>query len=552
MTLTAQAVVDSLATHAAAVRRQRNSLSRVHKLPTELLTDIFEITLNLTLDGTFEDLLTSRYQRLLKLSSVSTAWNNVINHTPALWSIVDEYCPKRLLPTILQRSGKYPLEITSTSMPESVVYSEFHIQMTNHMRRWRTARITVVDGQELPPAALHGPAPLLETLELAVMSPLADDPVLELRPDSFPKLCHIRLIGVPVRDWRFSGFTGLRSLTIGNTLPSGPSSQEILEILGMNPRTETVHIYGLRETSGALSAAGRPPIVLGRLRTLVLQSLLPPHFDALLQSIHAPACSCIRIGCSYPNRPTTFTLGLSLQPFITILTPSLLTSSELVLRLGPSTVSFGTRRARFSGSFDLRLAGIAPLRPLEWLIAAFKHVLAVKPITVDLEEDFDAADEAHRSLLWSLDSMAVLNVKLGVLGIDELLADLAKQTSTGDGTYKWAVPHLRKLIIETSYFNAFGMLRMVESRYGRGSSGGRVGIPVPFERLAFPSLTANVLEEVRNIVGRGNVSCGRLYSDDEGDDSDSEADLASDEEVRIYLDTFLERIGILTRLFSHV
>lgn len=529
MTLTAQAVVDSLATHAAAIRRQRNSLSRVHQLPAELLTNIFEIAINLTLDGFVDDLVTSRYQRLLKLASVSTVWNTVINHTPSLWSIVDDWCAIRLLPVVLRRSGEYPLEIRSSSMPGAIVDPDFHVQMAGHIHRWRTARITVVNSHELPSTAFRGPAPYLETLELAIMRPQVEDPALELHADNLPKLRHLRLVGVSLCGWTSSRITGLRSLAIGTPLPSGPSVQDVLEILSSNPLLERVNIYGLKGTPRLPPGSDCHPIVLGHLRTLNLQSLPPHHFDSLLRHIHAPICSSIRIVCSYPERPITFTLGPFLEPFITTLSSFLLDSSELQLRLGPSSLRFDAGMSPFNGVFNLELKGIPSLQPLQWLTAAFRNVLAVKSIKVDLEDGFNIADEAHRSLLWSLDGVTELEVKLGVRGINRLLQGLGRQTSASDGTPKWPLPHLQKLIIEPSEFNAFDMLRMVESRYGRESSGGHTATPDPFERLAFPSLTANVLEEVRNIVGRRNVSCGRLYSDSE---ADSDVDLMSDE-VRI-------------------
>ena len=99
---TPDSIVRALRERITVAHREHNSLSSIHKLPSELLANIFMLALK-TRSGRFRD--------LHRFSSVSSTWNSVIRHTPALWATMTSVDSGALIKRALKLSQNAPLTI---------------------------------------------------------------------------------------------------------------------------------------------------------------------------------------------------------------------------------------------------------------------------------------------------------------------------------------------------------------------------------------------------------------------------------------------------------
>ncbi|KIO16056.1 hypothetical protein M407DRAFT_48920, partial [Tulasnella calospora MUT 4182] len=80
----------------------RNSLVPIHRLPTELLIDIFYASLETN---------SNRFRGLKTIASVAWLWHNIVKWVPELWAVLESRTPAEHLPIFLRRAGNFPLRI---------------------------------------------------------------------------------------------------------------------------------------------------------------------------------------------------------------------------------------------------------------------------------------------------------------------------------------------------------------------------------------------------------------------------------------------------------
>ncbi|KAG8897373.1 hypothetical protein FRB99_008198, partial [Tulasnella sp. 403] len=119
-----------------AAKKRRNSLPSIHRLPTEILVEIFN---SVAKDGRFY-----YYRWLGKLSLVCKLWATIIDQSPALWTEFDQYDP-RLVDKIIAKSGNCSLSLCVSSSSQRGRYLLERLLPIAY--RWKTADF-IMDAQD--------------------------------------------------------------------------------------------------------------------------------------------------------------------------------------------------------------------------------------------------------------------------------------------------------------------------------------------------------------------------------------------------------------------
>lgn len=503
LALTRTAVDRLLKNHVSRIHHDRNSVSLIHKLPTELLVHIIQLSI-VSSTHNFDK---SRYEKLQILSRVSSAWHAVIVDTPPLWSIIEDSDGAMVNSISLQRSAQHPLVVISKEAgppaSSSVFRPSFLAQAGRHIYRWASLKINASSSASFDCEELTSPAPILERLTVVVSEGPASDKAPDLFSGDAPRLLHVNLEGLGLRNWDTPILSRLKSLRLAGRSYPAPSLKQVLAILSNSPLLEKLELKSILSITQAETApdATSSPILLQHLADLRLRELSAPILEALLTNIRAPVCSRTRLYCSYSygDEPTSFTLGQALQTFLPEnITPILLLSGDITLRLGVKTCTLSASSA--TGVFELGLGKVTSTRPLQWIADTLKEVVKSKGIEIFLETGFDIADEEVTSILWTLCSLTKLNVAPHISNVNILLDTLSRP--------EWIFPKLRTLRIEADAFDEFAALRMVETRYGRRFSTApdvTPALPQPFEMLVFRNIENNVWAQVKSIVGQDRI-----------------------------------------------
>ncbi|TFK60837.1 hypothetical protein BDN72DRAFT_850214, partial [Pluteus cervinus] len=140
----------------------RNTLAPIMSLPPELLIDIF---MKIRVGGrTFTERHRSR--TTLFLSSVCSAWKDIILGSSKMWSVIDILHPEAVL-AFLERSKQADLVINLREIDEQNYLCVGHI--FHHLPRIRSLRLHGNWGEgpvEFPPSSWDTPAPILTALDI--------------------------------------------------------------------------------------------------------------------------------------------------------------------------------------------------------------------------------------------------------------------------------------------------------------------------------------------------------------------------------------------------
>ncbi|KDQ14662.1 hypothetical protein BOTBODRAFT_338029 [Botryobasidium botryosum FD-172 SS1] len=261
----AQQVLDAATWLVAEIRSRRNQLSPIHRLPNEAISTIFELAKYDAKDPTVHSRALFRLdtqkpvQALLKMSSVSRLWRDIIRGCPTLWATLPPPSAPELLELFLARSKTVPLEIASiivaTKEPLLPSYSALLLPNFGRLRICALKFSQIFQAEDIASFLCSTPAPELEILELYRGEKGMDhresaSKSLQLPHPPFagcmPRLRHLKLreICVPLNA---SALCGLVTFYLCYVECREPDSlQQLLHILELSPRLEMLRLHGLK------------------------------------------------------------------------------------------------------------------------------------------------------------------------------------------------------------------------------------------------------------------------------------------------------------------
>ncbi|KDQ21066.1 hypothetical protein BOTBODRAFT_327605 [Botryobasidium botryosum FD-172 SS1] len=259
------------------LRYRRNQLCPIHRLPNEIMSLIFEISVIS---------YHNRCRHVFSIASVSRFWRTIALGTPRIWCRTEwpDYKSEKIVETFLSRSKDVPLHITFNSAVEWFNPTPYFTHVSRHINRWKTCSIWYTDDDENLENItdfLHAPAPILRELYLCRGSPGwdsdADEDFLRDRPlfaGVTPQLCTLSLSGtfIPMDS---PIYTGLTSLSLSSIAFGGPRAiSQLLSALGGSPGLQVLKLQFL-EFSVSFSSTDVldnrvPAVTLSHLRELNL------------------------------------------------------------------------------------------------------------------------------------------------------------------------------------------------------------------------------------------------------------------------------------------
>ncbi|KAF8066681.1 hypothetical protein FPV67DRAFT_1201988 [Lyophyllum atratum] len=143
------------------LRRRRNALSLVSRLPAEILCRIFEIARDQ------DETQYTNPQMCISISQVCSSWRNTAMQFQGMWNCIYEHYKPQWVGELLVRSGTAPLRVSLTGYKESVfplVFANAGNQRFQELSLWDLSPLEF--GTHCR-SIFGGHAPLLETLLIA-------------------------------------------------------------------------------------------------------------------------------------------------------------------------------------------------------------------------------------------------------------------------------------------------------------------------------------------------------------------------------------------------
>ncbi|KAG6817243.1 hypothetical protein H0H87_011300 [Tephrocybe sp. NHM501043] len=284
--------INALLNAVARLRKRRNSVMLIARLPPELLGKIF---LHLREDYPY------RYFEWIGVSHVCSSWRYAaLENAHALWAAVSFEHPGRAA-TFINRSGQLPLHtfIDSFYLEEGaeLLLSQQHrvgeldIDYTTSCHHYAEQSVSAMDSTVMK--LLSTPAPVLQSLRVSV--PHDIHLPARLFGGVFPRLKHISLLGCTVpsdtilsRPERLQSLTVLLDYNLSDTQSTDyyrPSLHHFLDVLH-----DACNLRNLRLSSAFMVTPGdidAPIIHLPRLETLIIScSTSNAHCIAYSHIIH--------------------------------------------------------------------------------------------------------------------------------------------------------------------------------------------------------------------------------------------------------------------------
>ncbi|KIO32519.1 hypothetical protein M407DRAFT_18572 [Tulasnella calospora MUT 4182] len=277
--------------HVAHLKRHRNTLAPIHKLPTELLSCILLLSI---------DRRSYNLSALQKLGRVCKAWHKIVGNTPDFWTRIDFNAPPHVLRLFLQKSKNIGLAIEcSMSSNDSVLPSkvEDFIEMTHkYSSRWTSFKYKGNATQRIMRNIESVGKEKLRELSVHFLWHYRQSWLFNL-PKGAP-LERISLTSASL-DWTAactSQLRNLKSLELKDLHMNPPKLQRMIQIMEASPMLESLVLVGISQdaddasTSAAHGLLEGEPIHLPELHSLLLKTV-PLHFHiCFLGRIAAPRC----------------------------------------------------------------------------------------------------------------------------------------------------------------------------------------------------------------------------------------------------------------------
>ncbi|KAG8899243.1 hypothetical protein FRB99_006844 [Tulasnella sp. 403] len=492
--------------------KQRNRLSLIHRLPIEVLIEIFGHTAwRHNADHCY-------YRQLARLSRVCTFWAAIIRQTPTLWTTIHEHNALHLVETIIARSRNCPLLVYASGrgcrcLPALPIKSLLRL-LHPQIHRLKVAEFVVDprDDMYLQKYLTNVSAPQLKKLHVSFLQLYGVEGThcIDLFYKGADHLDELELAGVAV-SWTSALLFHLRILRLQNlNCGAALTIGGVLDIAGQCPNLTTLWIRNCY-----VYDASDPPdhLELTHLRDLDIGDITP-HTSAysILSRISSPKLDLF----SFVSRPP-----FGVQESLT--TKNL----ENLLHLVPSFVHLVTSATSIALCINgdgCRLNTPLGDRPLNLTIydgKAFPRAVLdwVTAYLGDAMRDVETRIDIFKLSLSERDLAALgripLLTALHLIGDSNQTLSLIRFLSTTtfvSGWECWSLPHLAELeitIIGHSH-GSHHILHMVQSRYGHTleseEARSTAWLPSPFTTLAVHekecSMDPRMYRRISDIVGK--------------------------------------------------
>lgn len=286
------------------LRYTRNAAAPISRLPNEVLVRAFAESVAHRYHERYDE----RPRQLATLSSVSKAWNHVVQNTPSLWANVDSKQPLAFVRAALARSRRYPLDARAAlDDGNDDAEKEAALEICGELHRWQTAELTASKASDFDVVAYTG-APILKSI---TMSATDNDRRVRLFNDVVPELEHISLTNLSI-DWTSPILSRLRSIALSGI--AGPTHHQFLHILRSSPHLTklTLKQFRLAETDGTHAPLER--ISLPLLRTLLIQFCPDDVINTCAEWLRCPVLDDVYIAGEDSGNPAPAPLADLFEP----------------------------------------------------------------------------------------------------------------------------------------------------------------------------------------------------------------------------------------------
>ncbi|KDQ07820.1 hypothetical protein BOTBODRAFT_38502 [Botryobasidium botryosum FD-172 SS1] len=259
------------------LRRRRNHLAPIHRLPCEILSAIF---------GFAADACTERdYPKSyfpLTVLGVSYLWRQIALQSPRLWARPHTLLPRPLFETYIRRSKNASLDIFFAPKDRGQKRLDLAVYMglvSSHAARWRSCTLNCVSPKRMAPH-FQLPAPKLEALSLNYgdMDTARDTDLSTVLLNPFsgyaPRLRELSLGGVfvPFTSPIYANLSTLRLARIRYTKPD--AFQQLMQLLDRTPLLEVLCLDYLNFPSATNTSHSEEPLInLPLLRLLRMKTM---------------------------------------------------------------------------------------------------------------------------------------------------------------------------------------------------------------------------------------------------------------------------------------
>ncbi|KAG8861924.1 hypothetical protein FRB96_002367 [Tulasnella sp. 330] len=458
----------------ARLSQYRNSLaSIIHRLPTELLVNI------LTRVVQFYDWPDYYYfVRLQRLAQVCRAWNVIIKGSAELWNVINLSHDDSTIRIALDRSKACPLKLMVRQDGPHTNAMPTWPEVSAQMRRWGEMDVAlrnIQDAEELAvPLEKSGPM-ALNRLKLYVNQ---GGELAELFGGQTPKLVHVDLQGVIVRQWNPAVLQQLRWLALSNIEMDNDqhiwTTEKVLDVLQECPRLSYLAIRKVKFEEG--NATERKLIRLQVLEHLILEGISSNAIQRIACALHTPRCTFYRLVSLQKRRANATNLKALGERVVlaanTAMTDGWGDTSNLAIRVRDQRACSVPRGDQITlqltsgiGKVTVEVNGFMLREVVEWWEGIVPHD-KLRGIRVHLDfagkslncSEYDIVDAI--SHLPSVVKLALSSIHFSA---DVVLDRLSKPRSVGDG-WKWLAPKLEYLDLSNTNCSGRSLLVFAQSR----------------------------------------------------------------------------------------
>ncbi|KAG8894793.1 hypothetical protein FRB99_000984 [Tulasnella sp. 403] len=509
----------------SSMNRRANAYALIHRLPVELLVNIFAHTL-------FSVPPESYFNRLYDLMRVCWLWAEIIRERPFLWSFVHASANWAVIQTALKRSQTAPLIVKfpyDLTYPSWIDRPECNEELCQHVCRWRKVDLYVTSWGGLLGESpwLQTPAPLLEVLKINVVrggDTGRTQGSVDLFKGSAPKLRKLCLYGFSV-SWTSTIFASLKLLELTDLHVGAPTLTDFLNILRQCSQTlvdlvlervvfqhDDQHFSRLRT------------VELPNLTYLTFKSLDPEHTKLLFSSLHIPSCRLYRLYGEVDDMTNSHPLdGAQNEDTITTFKSILNTAERVLIHLNSeSSVGIETKCEKNSAAphLDLVIEDAGPMGVFVWLSALLDLPAVTAPITVKFYRGSYPQINQIGPVIGGIPGIRELNFKSVESNVILPVFALLGRSATHEDKITWPCPQLQTIVLRGCTYTPASLLSMLRNRYDPSnatvmSSPGPLPVELPVRLTSLQIkdriVGGTLLEQVEEVVGPGVLSIDKNY-----------------------------------------
>ncbi|KAG8849815.1 hypothetical protein FRB96_000638 [Tulasnella sp. 330] len=468
--------------HLATHRRVLNALLPIHRIPSEIFTEILAMSLVLWSEDANE-----KYQEhLYTLRCVSAAWRTLIDNSPLLWATVSCRDTLDTVRNALAKSKDSPLEVVYRARYVARYRTaEFIVSVVQHVHRWKSLEVLGLNSQEAT-----------ELLDLTDGC-------------QAPKLQKLSLVNTG--DVR--------------VMQEGPSADQVDIILRASPALVELILQAVYPRGDdAPPIKQRHPVELLSLRKLTVVRLTHELTTHILENIRIPNCENIII-IAETSTKAAYTPS---QSFLHSAHKIMGASDSARVELGAQLFSLKCWK---QGKIALKVC----LRGEAWAFNTAESSLRLLDPSLDLSIIIDTNSPTLTkifNLLPSLGGARALQLtqhRQAVYdGSNALISELGV-VKMANGVFRWPLPLLETLRVRSSSLEVGALLGVIRARLEA-----EVEPPSKLKALHLAKNLKRYFRELENTLGEGVVSCYNSGLDSYelfgGSESGSEPECIVDEE----------------------